>query len=65
MLENAQARQNYLEQKGIEAAIVEIRVNGEKRHRVQAGAFSQRSNAEARLAEIGRLGITDGFIVYD
>ncbi|MFD1407503.1 family 10 glycosylhydrolase [Kroppenstedtia eburnea] len=65
MLENAQVRKNYLEQKGIEAAIVEIRVNGEKRHRVQAGAFSQRSNAEARLAEIGRLGITDGFIVYD
>ncbi|WP_229735807.1 family 10 glycosylhydrolase [Kroppenstedtia guangzhouensis] len=64
-LENAQARKSYLEQNGIEAAIVEIQVNGENRHRVQAGAFSQRSSAEARLEEIRKLGITDGFIVYE
>ena len=50
---------------GIEAATVEIQVNGENRHRVQAGAFSQRSSAEARFEEeIRKLGITDGFIVY-
>ncbi|MFC4077835.1 N-acetylmuramoyl-L-alanine amidase [Salinithrix halophila] len=50
--ENARDRERYLEQNGIEAVVVTATVNGQLRYRVQAGAFSERSNAEARLAEV-------------
>ncbi|MGF7086899.1 hypothetical protein JOD24_000731 [Kroppenstedtia sanguinis] len=55
----------YLEEKGIPATTLETQLDQEKLYRVQAGAFSQRSNAEDRLKEIQELGITDGFILYE
>ncbi|GGA33700.1 sporulation-specific N-acetylmuramoyl-L-alanine amidase [Kroppenstedtia guangzhouensis] len=64
-LENAQSRKSFLEKNGIEATIVSTTVNGQTYYRVQAGAFSQRANAEARLDEVKALGITDAFILYE
>lgn len=64
-LENAQDRESFLKKNGIEAAIASTTVNGQIYYRVQAGAFSQRSHAEARLNEVKALGITDAFIIYE
>lgn len=64
-LVNAQDREKFLKQNGIEAAVVYTEVNGQSYYRVQAGAFSQRTNADIRLAEVKALGVTDAFILFE
>lgn len=61
--ENAANRKQFLEQNGIEALIIEIKVSGQTWYRVQAGAFRDRKNAEARLQEVKSLGIADAYIL--
>ena len=40
-------------------------ISGTTYYRVQAGAFRDRSNAEARLNEVKKLGITDAYILVE
>lgn len=63
--QNALDRKSFLEQNGIGAIIVEAVVSGKTVYRVQAGAFRDRTYAEARLNEVKKLGITDAYILVE
>ncbi|MBH8591895.1 SPOR domain-containing protein [Paenactinomyces guangxiensis] len=63
--QNALDREAYLESKGIECIIMQVTVSGKTYYRVQAGAYRERANAEARLQEVKDAGVTDAFIVYE
>lgn len=62
---NADERVAFLHGKGIESFVKTTIISGETWYRVQAGAFSTRENAEIRLAEVKKAGITDAFIVAE
>lgn len=55
-------REAYLEDNGMKAVVVETVGSGVTYYRVQAGAFRDRGNAEARLAEVKALGISDAYL---
>ncbi|SDW30286.1 N-acetylmuramoyl-L-alanine amidase [Marininema mesophilum] len=57
----AVARQRFLRLGGIESIIMNVGLS-QKYYQVQAGAFQVRSNAEARLQRIQRMGLTHVFI---
>lgn len=63
--QNALARVNSLQKKGIESFIDKRTVSGETRYRVQAGAFHKRANAEQQLKRVKAAGITDAYILED
>ncbi|MCM3586546.1 N-acetylmuramoyl-L-alanine amidase [Mesobacillus maritimus] len=62
---NADDRVDFLRSKRIESFVQTVSVSGDIWYRVQAGAFSNRENAERRLEEVKKAGITDAFILAE
>ncbi|MFP7297168.1 SPOR domain-containing protein [Neobacillus niacini] len=63
--ENAGERVAFLRSKGIQSFIVPTTISGEKWYRVQAGAFSNMTNAENRVNEIKKMTGINAFIEAD
>ncbi|UAL48668.1 N-acetylmuramoyl-L-alanine amidase [Sutcliffiella horikoshii] len=61
---NAEARLEFLQEKGITAFMATTTLNGAPYFRVQAGAFKDRENAENLGAEIKKLGV-EAFILVE
>ena len=59
---NAEGRVIFLEAKGIDAQIQQVRIAGNKMYRVQAGAFPKSEEAEKRLLRLVNAGV-NGFIL--
>ncbi|MCM3691825.1 SPOR domain-containing protein [Neobacillus niacini] len=63
--ENAQKRVAFLRSKGIRSYIVPTTISGETWYRVQAGAYSSRTNAENTATEINKLTGINAFIATE
>lgn len=63
--ENAVERVRFLRIKQMESFIEEIFLSDQLWYRVQVGAFLNRENAEKSVAEIGKEGIKDVFIISE
>jgi hypothetical protein len=63
--ENAQERVAFLRSKGIQSFIVPTTISGETWYRVQAGAYSSRTNAENRVTEITKSTGINAFITAE
>jgi hypothetical protein len=63
--ENAQERVAFLRSKGIQSFIVPTTISGETWYRVQAGAYSIRTNAENRINEINKSTGINAFIATE
>jgi hypothetical protein len=63
--ENAQERVAFLRSKGIRSFIVPTTISGETWYRVQAGAYSSRTNAENTATEINKLTGINAFIATE
>ncbi|MBP1971366.1 N-acetylmuramoyl-L-alanine amidase [Virgibacillus natechei] len=62
---NANERVAFLSSEGIDAFVDSITISGKLWHRVQAGAFSTRENAENHLNTVKNAGIEDAYIVSE
>ncbi|MGX4670960.1 N-acetylmuramoyl-L-alanine amidase [Cerasibacillus sp. JNUCC 74] len=63
--DHAEQRVQMLKTKGIDSFVALITISGEKWYRVQAGAFTDKTNAEAHLAKVKRAGVPDAYIVRE
>ncbi|API91980.1 sporulation-specific N-acetylmuramoyl-L-alanine amidase [Virgibacillus pantothenticus] len=63
--DNADQLVNMLAAKGIQAFVALVRISGRNWYRVQAGAFSNRTNAENHLERVKKAGVTDAYIIRE
>ncbi|WP_257349280.1 N-acetylmuramoyl-L-alanine amidase [Pseudalkalibacillus decolorationis] len=62
---NAEERVAFLKDKGVDAWIYPVTIEGQLFYRVQAGAFAEKENALEQEVKIQQLGITDAFLVTE
>lgn len=63
--ENADKRAAFLQAEGVKSVVVKTNISGETWYRVQAGAYSNRTNAETHLQAIQKVGIADAYLIAE
>ncbi|WP_338379158.1 SPOR domain-containing protein, partial [Enterococcus faecium] len=61
----ADERVSFLRSKNIDSFVVTLSISGETWYRVQTGAFLSRENAEKRLEEVKKAGVSDAYILSE